>query len=80
MAYKLDITWRVSATSHDRDETAVDYLADIGRVIADGAPDGWNAAYVVVTPITATAGEWLAHQASIAKGEAIGHSTGAVAA
>ena len=80
MAFKVDITWRVSATSHSKEETAVDDLAGIGPAIADGAPDGWNAAYVVVLPITVTAEQWLAHQAAIAKGEAIGSSANAVAA
>jgi hypothetical protein len=77
---KIDVTWRVSATAHTKEDTAVDDLADIGQVIAHGAPDGWNAAYVVVLPITVTAEQWLAHQASIAKGEFVGHSANTVAA
>ena len=32
MAFKVDITWRVSATSHSKEETAVDDLAGIGDV------------------------------------------------
>ena len=53
MAYKLNITWRVTATSHDREEIVVADLAAAGRAIGEGAPDRWDVAYVVVQPTTA---------------------------
>ena len=59
MAYKLGITWRVTATSHSKEEIVVEDLADIGRAIAEDAPYNWNVAYVVIVETTAAPGTVL---------------------
>ena len=53
MAYKLNVTWRVTAVNHDREETVVETLSDIGRVISEGGPSLWDVAYLIVQPTTA---------------------------